>query len=167
MKNRSKRMAMLGIMTAFALILSYVESLIPFFPGIPGIKLGLANLIVVLLLYQYSWHEALLVSAVRILVSGFLFGNLMSILFSLAGASLSLLCMALLKKIPGFSVLGVSIAGGCTHNIGQFRVAMFVVRTGGLFYYLPALLISGLVTGFLIGFAASLPGKYLPRDIWK
>ncbi len=111
MKNQSKRAAMLGVMTALALILSYVESMIPFFPGIPGIKLGIANLIIVLLLYHVSWKDALLVSVVRILVSGFLFGNLMSILFSLAGGVFSLLVMSLLKKVNGFSLIGVSIAG--------------------------------------------------------
>lgn len=167
MKNQSKRAAMLGVMTALALILSYVESMILFFPGIPGIKLGFANLIMVLLLYHVSWKDALLVSVVRILVSGFLFGNLMSILFSLAGGVFSLLVMSLLKKVNGFSLIGVSIAGGCMHNIGQFMAALLIVQTGGLIYYLPALLISGLITGFLIGIAASVIGKYLPRELWK
>lgn len=167
MKNQSKRAAMLGIMTALALILSYVESMIPFFPGIPGIKLGFANLVMVLLLYHVSWKDALLVSLVRILVSGFMFGNLMSILFSLAGGILSLLVMSFLKKTSGLSLIGVSIAGGCMHNTGQFIMAVLVVRTGGLIYYLPALLISGLITGFFIGLASSVLGKYLPREMWK
>lgn len=167
MKNQSKRAAMLGIMTALALILSYVESMIPFFPGIPGIKLGFANLVMVLLLYHVSRKDALLVSVVRIFISGFLFGNLMSILFSLIGGILSLLVMSLFKKISGFSLIGVSIAGGCMHNIGQFIMAVLVVRTGGLIYYLPALLISGLITGFFIGLASSVLGKYLPHEMWK
>lgn len=158
---------MLGVMTALALILSYVESLIPFFPGIPGIKLGLANLILVLLLYEYSVRDALLVSIVRILIAGFLFGNLMTILFSLAGGIISLLIMAFLKKIQGFSMIGVSIAGGCMHNIGQFLMALAVMQTRGLIYYLPALLLAGAATGFLIGIAASLLNRYLPRSFWK
>lgn len=167
MKNPSKRAAVLGIMTALALILSYVESMIPFFPGIPGIKLGFANLVMVLLLYHVSWRDALFVSVVRVLIAGFLFGNLMSILFSLVGGILSLLVMKGLKKIHGFSVIGVSIAGGCMHNIGQFLVALLVVQTQGLVYYLPALLISGMITGFFIGFASSILGKSLPQNIWK
>lgn len=167
MKTPSKRAAMLGIMTALALILSYVESMIPFFPGIPGIKLGFANLVMVLLLYHVSWKDALLVSVVRVMIAGFLFGNLMSILFSLVGGILSLLVMNGLKEIHGFSVIGVSIAGGCVHNIGQFLVAILVVQTQGLIYYLPALLISGMITGFFIGWASLVLGKYLPQNIWK
>lgn len=165
MKNPSKRTAMLGITTALALILSYVESMIPFFPGIPGMKLGFANLVIVLLLYRVSWKDALFVSVVRVLLAGFLFGNLMSIIFSFVGGILSLLIMNGLKRIHGFSMIGVSIAGGCMHNIGQFLVAMLVVKTQGLIYYLPALLISGLLTGFFIGLASSMLDKYLPEDI--
>lgn len=167
MKNPSKRAAMLGIMTALALILSYVESMIPFFPGIPGIKLGFANLVMVLLLYHVSWKDALFVSVIRVLIAGFLFGNLMSILFSLVGGVLSLLVMNGLKKLHGFSIIGVSIAGGCMHNIGQFLVAILVVQTQGLIYYLPALLISGMITGFFVGLSSSILGKRLPQYIWN
>lgn len=167
MYNQSRKIAVLSMFTALALILSYVESLLPVFFGIPGIKLGLANLVTVLLLYSLSWKEAGLVSVIRILASGFLFGNLMSIAFALAGGIASLILMTLLKKNHGFSMLGVSIAGGCIHNMGQLLVAAFVVQTARLAYYLPVLLVSGLVTGFLIGLISRLVMNRLPQSLWN
>lgn len=146
-----KKTAYLGLFAAVAIIFGYVESLIPFFAGIPGMKLGLANLAVLFILEKYTWKEAALVSAVRILVIGFLFGNMFSILYSLAGAALSLTVMTLMKKFSGFSILGVSVAGGVSHNIGQLIVASLIVENTSLLYYAPALLISGVVTGLLIG----------------
>lgn len=145
------KVAFFGVFTALALIFSYIESLIPFQFGIPGVKLGLANLIIVTALYKMELKETYLLSVVRVLVSGFLFGNYFSILYSLAGGLLSLSVMALLKKKGGFSVMGVSVAGGVFHNIGQLAVAMLVVETYSVMYYLPVLLIAGLITGFLIG----------------
>lgn len=147
----NKKTAYLGLFAAIAIIFGYVESLIPFFAGIPGMKLGLANLAVLFILEKYSWKEAALVSTVRILVIGFLFGNMFSILYSLAGAALSLTVMTLMKKFSGFSILGISVAGGVSHNIGQLIVASLIVENTSLLYYAPALLISGVVTGLLIG----------------
>ncbi|MDY3017331.1 Gx transporter family protein [Blautia sp.] len=149
-----KKTAYLGLFAAIAIIFGYVESLIPFFAGIPGMKLGLANLAVLFILEKYSWKEAALVSTVRILVIGFLFGNMFSILYSLAGAALSLTVMTLMKKFSGFSILGISVAGGVSHNIGQLIVASLIVENTSLLYYAPALLISGVVTGLLIGLLA-------------
>ncbi len=149
------RVAYFGVFTALALIFSYVESLIPISLGIPGVKLGLANLIIVIGLYKMSLKEVYLLSFVRVLLSGFIFGNYFSILYSLAGALFSVTVMALLKKNGGFSVMGVSIAGGVFHNIGQLFVAMIVVETFGVAYYVPVLLIAGLITGMLIGVAAN------------
>ena len=146
-----KKTAYLGLFAAVAIIFGYVESLIPFFAGIPGMKLGLANLAVLFILETYTWKEAAFVSVVRILVIGFLFGNMFSILYSLAGAGLSLTVMTLTKKFSGFSLMGVSVAGGVSHNIGQLIVAALIVENTSLFYYAPALLISGVVTGLLIG----------------
>ena len=157
MKNR---VAYFGVFTALALIFSYVESLIPIQLGIPGVKLGLANLIIVIALYKIRLSEVFLLSIVRILLSGFLFGNYFSILYSLAGGLLSLVVMALLKKMGDFSVMGISMAGGVSHNVGQLVVAMLVVETFSVGYYLPVLLVAGLVTGFLIGVAA---GEMLKR----
>lgn len=147
-----KKTAYLGLFAAIAILFGYVESLIPFFAGIPGMKLGLANLAVLFILEKYSWKEAALVSTVRILVIGFLFGNMFSILYSLAGAALSLTVMTLMKKFSGFSILGVSVAGGVSHNIGQLIVASLIVENTSLLYYAPVLLISGVATGLLIGF---------------
>ena len=157
MKNR---VAYFGVFTALALIFSYVESLIPIQLGIPGVKLGLANLIIVIALYKMRLSEVFLLSIVRILLSGFLFGNYFSILYSLAGGLLSVVVMALLKKTGDFSVMGISMAGGVSHNVGQLVVAMLVVETFSVGYYLPVLLVAGLVTGFLIGVAA---GEMLKR----
>ena len=146
-----KKIAYLGLFASVAIIFGYVESLIPFFAGIPGIKLGLTNLAVLFILETYSWKEAALVSVVRIFVIGFLFGNLFSILYSLAGAALSLTVMTLIKKKSNFSILGVSVAGGVSHNVGQLIVAAVIVENTSLLYYAPALLISGVVTGLVIG----------------
>ena len=157
MKSRA---AYFGVFTALALILSYVEMLIPINFGIPGAKLGLANLIIVIVLYKTDWKEALLLSVTRIVLAGFIFGNMFSILYSLAGGILSLAVQAVLKKQGSFSVAGVSIAGGVSHNIGQLIVAMIVVETYQVGYYRPVLLISGLLTGLLIGV---ISGEVLKR----
>ena len=146
-----KKTAYLGLFAAIA-IFGYVESLIPFFAGIPGMKLGLANLAVLFVLERYTWKEAALVSLVRIFVVGFLFGNGSSIMYSLAGAALSLAVMVFVKNKVGFGHLGVSVAGGVSHNIGQLMVAIPATHTVGLlYYYAPALMVSGVVTGLLIG----------------
>ena len=148
------RAAYFGVFTALALIFSYLESLIPIQFGIPGIKLGLANLLTVILLYKRNAKEALLLSAVRVILSGFMFGNLFSIVYSLAGGIMSLLVMAVLKRSGKFSVIGVSAAGGVSHNTGQLMVAMAAVETYRVGYYFPVLLIAGVLTGLLIGTAA-------------
>ena len=148
------KVAYLGIFLALALICSYVESLIPFYFGIPGVKLGLTNVVIVLLLYCVGTKEAFCVSVLRIVLAGFLFGNMFSILYSLAGGVLSFLVMVLLKRTGKFSVLPVSVSGGIFHNIGQIAVAALVVENYNIFYYLPVLLIAGFLTGFLIGIAA-------------
>lgn len=145
------RVAYFGVFTALALIFSYVETLIPINFGIPGVKLGLANLIIVVALYKLPLQEVYLLSIVRILLSGFIFGNYFSILYSLAGGLLSLSVMALLKRWNSFSVMGISVAGGVFHNVGQMTVAMLVVETFSVAYYFPVLMIAGLVTGLLIG----------------
>ena len=147
MKNKRGRVAVFGVFTALALIFSYVELLIPINFGIPGAKLGLANLVIIIVLYKTDWKEALLLSVVRIVLAGFLFGNLFGILYSLAGGILSLAVMALLKRSGAFSIIGVSMAGGVSHNVGQLIMAMLVVETYAVGYYLPVLLIAGLITG--------------------
>lgn len=158
----SRKSAYLGLFSAVAIIFGYVESLIPVFAGTPGIKLGLANLAVLFILERYTWREAAMVSFVRILVIGFMFGNLFSIVYSLAGAVLSLIVMTLLKKYSGFSLLGISVAGGVSHNMGQLAAAMAIVENFSLIYYAPVLLLSGVVTGLLIGLLTTEVLKRIP-----
>lgn len=150
MKNTHK-IAYLSIFSALAIIFGYVETLFPIFIGIPGIKLGLANLAVLFILHRYTWKDAAFVSVIRIIVIGFLFGNMFSILYSLAGAALSILVMTLIRRNTQFSTIGVSVTGGVFHNVGQLIVAMLIVENTSLIYYAPALLVSGVVTGCLIG----------------
>jgi len=154
--------AFFGAFLAMALILSYVESLIPFYFGIPGVKLGLTNLVIVIFLYLYGFKQAMVLSCSRVLLAGFMFGNLYSILYSLAGGILSLIMMCLIKKTGKFSIAGVSICGGIFHNVGQIIVAMIVVENMSIMYYMPILLISGVITGCLIGVASSEVMKRLP-----
>ena len=146
-----RKTAYLGLFAAVAIIFGYVESLIPVFAGIPGVKMGLANLAVLFILDRYSWREAALVSVVRILVIVFMFGYLFIIVYILAGAALSLTLMNFLKKHSEFSLIGISVAGGVTHNIGQLIVAMIVVSNTSLMVYAPALLVAGVLAGIAIG----------------
>lgn len=164
MKNRT---AFMGLLLAFALILSYVETLISFNPGIPGIKLGLANLAVILCLYLFDWKEALLLTTLKAVISGLLFGNLFMIIYSLAGAWLSCLTMIVMKKSKYFHLPVVSAMGGVMHNVGQLLVAVFVVKTYGIFYYVPVLVTAGLAVGFMIGSAAALVLPYIQRITQK
>ena len=157
--NRNKKIANMAMLVVLAMIFSYVESLIPINFGVPGMKLGIANLVTVTGIYFLALPEILLVVVMRVLLIGFMFGNGMSIIYSLAGGILSVLVMTLLKKAKGFSEVGVSIAGGIAHNIGQLIVAAIVVENMKLVYYLPALLIAGTITGCLIGM---LSKKMLP-----
>ena len=147
----AKKIAYLGLLSALAILIGYVESLIPLSLMIPGIKLGLCNLVIVFVLYLFGAREALAVSAVRVLVIGFLFGNIMSIAFSLGGTLLSVLIMTAVKKTGRFSAAGTSIAGGTFHNIGQLIVALAVVPARAVLAYLPVLCMAGAVTGLIIG----------------
>lgn len=155
----SKKVPRMALMVALAMIFSYVEALIPINFGLPGMKLGLANLVVVIGLYLFPAGEIFLISMIRILLVGVLFGNGTSIIYSLAGGILSFLVMLLIKQIKGFSITGVSIAGGVTHNIGQIAAAAFLLENTKIVYYLPVLLVSGAVTGLIIGVLA---GRIIP-----
>ncbi|MEE0716201.1 MAG: Gx transporter family protein [Eubacterium sp.] len=147
----TKRIANMAMLVALAIIFSYVEFLIPINLGIPGIKLGLANLVIVIALYTLELGDVWIISILRILIIGFMFGSGMSIIYSLAGAVVSLIVMALMKKINGFSIMGISMIGAVAHNMGQIVVAMFVVENTSILYYVPTLLIAGLITGGIIG----------------
>lgn len=148
---KTKTMASYGMLIALAFILSYIESIIPIPVPIPGIKIGLANLVVIIALFMMGPKQAFVLSMVRIVLVGFTFGSLSTMMFSLAGGILSWLLMVTARKWKGFSMTGVSILGGIGHNTGQILVAMWVVNNSILMYYLPFLLISGLVTGAAIG----------------
>ena len=154
MRMTTKRAAYCAMLTALAMIFGYVEALIPFGFGIPGVKLGLANIVIVLALYILPAYQALAIQLMRIVLVSFLFGNLSMMIYSLAGGILSFLVMCLLKRLKGFSVTGVSIAGGVSHNIGQLTVAVLVVQNLKIAFYFPALMLAGLVTGGVIGILA-------------
>ena len=154
---KKSRVAFLGLFTAFAMILSFVESQIPTFVAIPGIKLGLPNIAIIIILYKFGYKEAITVSLIRVLLTSLLFGTMMSMLYSVAGAILSFIAMILLKKF--LSIVTVSVIGGVCHNIGQIVVACLVTETIQLMYYLPALIISGVVAGIVVGLVAALSYK--------
>ena len=151
-----KKTAYLGLFAAIAIIFGYVESLIPFFAGIPGMKLGLANLVSIVGLYTVGIKGTIAVSLVRIVLVGFTFGNLSSMIYSLAGGTVSLIFMILLKKTGKFSQVGVSIMGGIGHNIGQLTAAALITETAGVFYYLPFLMVAGVIAGAVIGLLGAL-----------
>ncbi|MDO4554299.1 MAG: Gx transporter family protein [Lachnospiraceae bacterium] len=157
-----KKTAFLGMFVTLALIASYVESLVPFYFGAPGIKLGLANLITVVVLYRMGVKDAFLVSVLRIILAGFLFGNVFSILYSLAGGIFSLLVMLGLKKMGSFSIVGVSVAGGISHNLGQIGAAILLMENGKIIFYFPILMAAGIVTGLLIGIGSREVLKRVP-----
>lgn len=165
----SKKVAVYGMLTALAFLLSYVETLIPFSFTIPGIKLGLANLVVITALYCLDIKSAFVISMVRILLSGLTFSSLSIMLYSLGGGILSFLCMSLAKHFTSFGITGVSVLGGVTHNLGQLLTAVFVVRTGSLIYYFPALLAAGTAAGALIGLLGGLVTErlrpFLQQDV--
>ena len=156
----SKKVAFLGVISSFAIILSFVESLLPpLIPSVPGIKMGLPNIVIIFLLYKFSVKEAAAVSFIRLFSVVLLFGNAVTFAYSVAGAALSLAAMWLLKKTNRFSPVGVSIAGGVCHNIGQIIVAM-LIYTKAIVYYLPALAVSGTVAGIFVGIFGILLLKY-------
>lgn len=151
MKNK---IAYWGVFLALALVCSYVESLIPISFGMPGVKLGLTNIVVILMLYTIGAKDAILISVLRIILAGFMFGNAFSIIYSLAGGILSFVVMLLLKNTGKLKILSISTAGGISHNVGQLIVAALVVENYNILFYVPVLIIAGIITGFLIGLLA-------------
>lgn len=157
----------MGLLTALGLIIGYIEFLIPIPLGIPGVKPGFANIVIVWALYSLGPWEALMINGMRTFLSGFLFGNFSMILYSLAGAAVSFLCMCLAKKSGLFSMIGVSMIGGVMHNMGQLLVAMAVLETVSLVYYGPVLLAAGVITGLLIGIVTGEVKKRIPAALVK
>ena len=160
-RTKTSKITLYGIFAALAMILSYVELQIPAFFAVPGMKLGLTNIVVVVALYVLGEKSAFFINLIRILVVSLLFGTVMSLWFSLAGGILSTLIMILLKKTGKFSPVGVSAAGGITHNIGQIIIAMILLQTKFIVWYLPALWLSGVVSGVIIGIIGGIVCKHL------
>ena len=159
MKHPAKKLALLGLCTAIAMVLAWVESQFPpLTTAVPGIKLGLPNIAIIFILYRFGWKEAAAVSFVRILAVSFIF-NPATLPYSLAGGLLSLLGMALLKRTDLLSVTGVSVAGGLLHNVGQILMAMLILSTAGLGYYLIILAVTGVVSGIFVGLCGSFAVK--------
>lgn len=158
---KASKIAQYGLLTALALVLSYLESLIPPL-WVPGVKLGLPNLAVVFALYRLGWKDACAISLARVVLVTLLFGNGAALAYSIAGAALSLSLMGLLKKTRKFSTVGVSVAGGVAHNAGQILVAMALLETSRLAWYLPVLWVSGTIAGVLIGIVSGVLVERVP-----
>lgn len=165
--NRTYRLALGGVLTVLAMMFSYIESFIPASPGLPGVKIGLANLVIIVLLYETDWKLALTVNVLRIILSGLLFTGFFGVCYAMCGGLLSFLIMVLVKKTGLFSMIGVSMAGGVAHNLGQLIIAALVTSTFHIFYYLPVLILSGTAAGILIGIAAHFLMKALPKTIFR
>ena len=158
-----KKIPYYGLFAALAILMGYVEMMFPMPIPIPGVKLGLANVVVIIMMYFMDVKGAFFISLIRVFLSGLLFAGFAGLLYSLAGAMLSFAVMALLKKTVKFSIIGVSLAGGVFHNVGQVAVAAMVVENVKMAYYLPFLLVSGVVTGIVIGIVAKTALGYLKR----
>ncbi len=155
-KLTARQITEYGLLIALAMALSYIEYLIPFSVAEPGVKLGLANIVVVFALYRLGIVQAIIISLIRVLLMAFMFGNAFALLYSLSGAIISLCMMLLIKKTGRFSPVGVGVGGGVSHNIGQILCAIVILGTKRLIYYLPVLLVSGTLAGIVIGIIAGV-----------
>ncbi len=162
--NKVNRLTLYGVLTALALILSYVEASLPAFVAIPGMKLGLTNIVVMFALYAMGEKAAGLINITRILIAALLFGSALSLAFSLAGGILSLIVMIIAKRTDKLSLVSVSVLGGLSHNIGQILVAMIVMNTRAIALYLPILWITGILSGIVIGVIGALIIKRVPTE---
>ena len=167
MNVKTQRIAVCGVLTALAMIFSYIESVISIPVGIPGVKLGIANIAVIAVLYVVGNKEGVIVNLIRIILTGIMFGNIYSFLFSFTGGMLSVLLMIAAKKSKLFSMTGVSIIGGVSHNIGQIAAAVIIMETPAIIYYLPALIAAGVITGIVIGVVAQMITKRVNHAVGK
>ena len=164
-KLDTKKLTTISSLIAVAMILSYVESMIPAFVAVPGVKVGLSNIATIFALYTIGWPYAICVSLVRVFLSALLFGNTVSLIYSLSGACLALFVMILLKKFDLFSSVGISVAGGVFHNAGQIIAACIVMRTTAISLYIIPLAISGTIAGVVIGIIAGILVKRIKKYI--
>ena len=160
---KTKKVATLGLCIALSMVLSFIEHQIPPLVAVPGVKVGLPNLVMVFMLYKIGWKETAIVSIVRVVLVSMIFGSVISMAYGLSGATLSLIGMILLQKTKLFSTVTVSVVGGVLHNVGQIAIACVIMGTGLLVSYLPVLLISGTIAGVVIGFVAGLLVKKLDK----
>lgn len=161
----TKKIALCGVLTALAMIFSYIESVIPVPIPVPGIKLGVANIAVITILYVLGVKEAIVINLLRIVLTSLLFGNVNSFLFSISGAALSLTIMIIMKKLDFFSCIGVSVCGGVMHNIGQIIAAVFIMESEAIVFYLPVLIVSGVFTGVVIGVVSGIVAKHVRKVV--
>ncbi len=161
------KVTQLSLLLALSLILSYIETLLPVFIAVPGMKIGLANVVTLLLLYREKKAVVFSFMMLRVLITGFLFSGLSGILYGMAGGVLSIFVMCILKKCKWFSVLGVSIAGGIFHNVGQLLVAALIMENVRIFYYFIVLLLSGAVSGLLVGYLSYLMFRQVNKSALK
>lgn len=161
----TKKIALCGVLTALAMIFSYIESVIPVPIPVPGIKLGVANIAVITILYVLGVKEAIVINLSRIVLTSLLFGNVNSFLFSISGAALSLTIMIIMKKLDFFSCIGVSVCGGVMHNIGQIIAAVFIMGSEAIVFYLPVLIVSGVFTGVVIGVVSGIVAKHVRKVV--
>ena len=161
----AKKLTTLSVSVALAMLLSFIESQIPPFVAVPGVKIGLSNIVTVALLYLYGAREAGAVSLVRVCLSSLLFGSAVSFIYSLTGAVLSFLIMLLFKSLNIFSEMGVSVLGGVFHNAGQIAVACIIMENAAISLYLPFLVISGTVAGAVIGVVSAMLTKRLVKIV--
>ena len=152
----TKKLTALSISITLAMALSFLESQIPAFVAVPGVKMGLANIAVFFVLYRFGVKEGAMVSLIRVFLLGLLFGNFVSILYSIAGATLSFLVMVIFKKLGFFGEVGVSVLGGITHNVAQIGMACLLLRSEAILYYLPVLLLSGVLAGIVVGIVSAI-----------
>ena len=162
--NRTRKLAYTSVTIALALVLSYVETLIPGLVAVPGVKVGLANIAVVFALYRIGFKEAVVISLMRVVLSSLLFGSAVSLAYSFAGATVSLALMAVLKKTNIFGVTGVSTAGAVRHNLAQVLVAILLLKTTALAWWIPVLLVSGTLAGVVIGLVSAVTIKRIPAE---
>ena len=156
MRNTTKKIAMLALTISFAMILSFIESRIPAFVAIQGVKVGLANIAVIFTLYKFGFKEAILVSLIRVVLVSYLFGSPISMIYSLSGAVFSFFVMFLLKKLTPLNVVTISVSGGVMHNVGQIAAASFMLDTNVVVFYLPFLILTGVIAGIVVGVAAAM-----------
>lgn len=165
MRNNTKKLTFLAMTISFAMILSYLESRIPAFVAIPGIKIGLANIAIIFTLYKFGVKEAITVSIIRVFLVSMLFGSPVSLIYSITGAVFSLLVMILLKRFTPLTEVTVSVCGGVMHNVGQIAAASIMLSTNVVIYYLPFLILSGTIAGIAVGIASALLVKRINLNI--